>query len=135
MIEKIKKRKDNNFSISHAEQHHRRKGKDKNKRKKEKNSFKDVEFLENNSYSIDHYYNNGHDVVEIHERLSRGEEVKLFDLKTTKRIIRDEKIKNKVGTYKFDNGYILDILSFIDNKNVFLIRKDRNASTTKRPTY
>ena len=135
MIEKIKKRKDNNFSISHAEQHHRRKGKDKNKRKKQKNSFKDAEFLENNSYAIDHYYNNGHDVVEIYERLSRGEEVKLFDLKTAKRILGNEKIKNKVGTYKFDNGYILDILSFIDNKNVFLIRKDRNASTTKRSTY
>ena len=53
VIEKIKKRKENNFSISHAEQHHRRKGKDKNKRKKQKNSFKDIEFLENNNYEND----------------------------------------------------------------------------------
>ena len=34
-----------------------------------------------------------------------------------------KKINNKVGTYKFDDGYILEIISYIDNKNVFLIRK------------
>ena len=34
-----------------------------------------------------------------------------------------KKINNRVGTYKFDNGYILEIISYIDNKNVFLIRK------------
>ena len=123
MIEKIKKRKENNFSISHAEQHHRRKGKDKNKRKKQKNSFKDIEFLENNNYENDNYYsNNGHDIVEIHDRLSKGEEVKLLDLKMAQRILKNRNIKNKVGSYKFD-GYILEILSFINDKNVFLIRK------------
>ena len=47
MIEKIKRRKENNFSISYAEQHHRRKGKDKNKRKKD-NSFKNVEYMDSN---------------------------------------------------------------------------------------
>ena len=123
MIEKIKKRKENNFSISHAEQHHRRKGKDKNKRKKQKNSLKDIEFLENN-YETDNYYsNNGHDIMEIHDRLSRGEEIKLFDLKMAQTILKNNNIKNKVGSYDFNNGYILEILSFIDNKNVFLIRK------------
>lgn len=124
MIEKIKKRKENNFSISHAEQHHRRKGKDKNKRKQQKNSFKDIEFLENNNYTTDnHYSNNGHDISEIHERLLNGEEIKIFDLEITKRILRNKQIKNKVGSYNFDNGYILEIISFIDDKNVFLIRK------------
>jgi len=124
VIEKIKKRKENNFSISHAEQHHRRKGKDKNKRKKQKNSFKDIEFLENNNYENDNYYsNNGHDIVEIHDRLSKGEEVKLLDLKMAQRILKNKNIKDKVGSYKFNNGYILDIISFINNKNVFLIRK------------
>ena len=124
MIEKIKKRKDNNFSISHAEQHHRRKGKDKNKRKQQKNSFKDIEFLENNNYTADnHYSNNGHDISEIHERLLNGEEIKIFDLEITKKILRNKQIKNKVGSYNFDNGYILEIISFIDDKNVFLIRK------------
>ena len=122
MIEKIKKRKDNNFSISYAEQHHRKKGKDKNKRK-QKNSFKDIEFLENNTYEIGNYPNNGYDMIELHERLLKGEEIKLFDLETTRKVIRNKEIKNKVGSYKFDNGYILDIISFIDNKNVFLIRK------------
>ena len=124
MIEKIKKRKENNFSISHAEQHHRRKGKDKNKRKKQKNSFKDIEFLENNNYENDNYYSiNVHDIVEIQDRLSKGEEVKLLDLKMTQRILKNKNIKDKVGSYKFNNGYILDIISFINNKNVFLIRK------------
>jgi len=122
VIEKIKKRKDNNFSISYAEQHHRKKGKDKNKRK-QKNSFKDIEFLENNTYEIGNYSNNGYDMIELHERLLKGEEIKLFDLETTRKVIRNKEIKNKVGSYKFDNGYILDIISFIDNKNVFLIRK------------
>ena len=124
MIEKIKKRKENNFSLSYAEQHHRKKGKDKNKRKKQRNSFKDAEFLENNNYTIDNYYsNNGHDIEEIYERLFKGEEIKLFDLKMAKIILKNKNFKNKVGSYKFDNGYILEIISFIDNKNVFLIRK------------
>ena len=123
MIEKIKKRKDNNFSISHAEQHHRRKGKDKNKRKQQKNSFKDIEFLENNNYVIEEYSNNGHDMIEIYERLLNGEEIKLFNLEMAKKVLKNKKIKNKVGSYKFDNGYILEIISFINDKNVFLIRK------------
>ena len=123
MIEKIKKRKENNFSISHAEQHHRKKGKDKNKRK-QKNSFKDVEFLENNSHTTGNYYsNNGHDVREIHEKLLNGEEIKIFDLSMARKILKSKKINNKVGTYEFDGGYILEIISYIDNKNVFLIRK------------
>ncbi len=123
MIEKIKKRKENNFSISHAEQHHRRKGRDKNKRK-QKNSFKDVEFLENNFHATGNYYsNNGHDEREIHEKLLNGEEIKIFDLSMAKKILKNKKINNRVGTYKFDNGYILEIISYIDNKNVFLIRK------------
>ena len=126
MIEKIKKRKENNFSISHAEQHHRKKGKDKNKRKKQKNSFKDVEFLENNHYLSDNYYStvtySSHDVREIHEKLLEGEEIKLFSYKMAKKIL-NRRIENKTGTYKFDDGYILEIISYIDSKNVFLIRK------------
>ena len=121
MIE-IKKRKENNFSISHAEQHHRKKGKDKNKRK-QKNSFKDVEFLENNSHATGNYYsNNGHDMREIHERLLNGEEIKIFDLSMARKILKNKNIYNRVGTYEFP-GYILEIISYIDNKNVFLIRK------------
>ena len=95
MIEKIKKRKDNNFSISYAEQHHRKKGKDKNKRK-QKNSFKDIEFLENNTYEIGNYSNNGYDMIELHERLLKGEEIKLFDLETTRKVIRNKELKIKL---------------------------------------
>ena len=126
MIEKIKKRKENNFSISHAEQHHRKKGKDKNKRKKQKNSFKDIEFLENNSYTPENYYStityNGHDVKEIHQKLSDGEEIKLFSLKMARKVL-NRRIENKTGTYNFNDGYTLEIISYIDSKNVFLIRK------------
>ena len=35
-------------------------------------------------------------MIELHERLLKGEEIKLFDLETTRKVIRNKEIKNKV---------------------------------------
>ena len=121
MIEKIKKRKENNFSISYAEQHHRKKGKDKNKRKN--NSFKNIEYMESNPL-LDNYFTSSYDDIrEIQERIFDGEEVKLFDVESVKKVLKTKKITNKIGSYQFDNDMILEILTYFDNKKVFLIRK------------
>ena len=122
MIEKIKRRKENNFSISYAEQHHRRKGKDKNKRKKD-NSFKNVEYMDSNPLLDNFFTSSYEDIREIQERIFNGEEVKLFDVETVKKVLKNKKFVNKIGSYQFDDNLILEILNYFDDKRVFLIRK------------
>lgn len=122
MIEKIKKRKENNFSISHAEQHHRKKGKDKNKRKKN-NSLKNVEYIDS-TFLLDNVFTNSYeDIKEIQERILNGEEVKLFDVTIVRKVLKNKKFVNKIGSYQFDDNLILEILTYFDDKKVFLIRK------------
>ena len=123
MIEKIKKRKENNFSISYAEQHHRKKGKDKNKRKNNNNSFKNFEYSDTNPLLDSFYSNSQDDVKEIRKKISEGEEVKLFDIETVKKVLNKKDLSNKIGSYYFKD-LILEILVYFDNKKVFLIRKD-----------
>ena len=123
MIEKIKKRKENNFSISYAEQHHRKKGKDKNKRKNNNNSFKNFEYSDTNPLLDTFYSNSQDDVKEIRKKISEGEEVKLFDIETVKKVLNKKDLSNKIGSYYFKD-LILEILFYFDNKKVFLIRKD-----------
>ena len=123
MIEKIKKRKENNFSISYAEQHHRKKGKDKNKRKNNNNSFKNFEYSDTNPLLDTFYSNSQDDVKEIRKKISEGEEVKLFDIETVKKVLNKKDLSNKIGSYYFKD-LILEILVYFDNKKVFLIRKD-----------
>ena len=122
MIEKIKKRKENNFSISHAEQHHRKKGKDKNKRKKN-NSFKNIEYMDINPLEENFFFNSYENVNDLQEKIFNGEEIKLFDVNTVKKVLKNRKFVNKIGSYQFDDGLILEILTYFDNKKVFLIRK------------
>ena len=97
MIEKIKKRKENNFSISYAEQHHRKKGKDKNKRKNNNNSFKNFEYSDTNPLLDTFYSNSQDDVKEIRKKISEGEEVKLFDIETVKKVLNKKDLSNKIG--------------------------------------
>ena len=123
MIEKIKKRKENNFSISYAEQNHRKKGKDKNKRKNNNNSFKNFEYSDTNPLLDTFYSNSQDDVKEIRKKISEGEEVKLFDIETVKKVLNKKDLSNKIGSYYFKD-LILEILVYFDNKKVFLIRKD-----------
>ena len=122
MIEKIKRRKENNFSISYAEQHHRRKGKDKNKRKKN-NSLKNIEYMDSTPLLDNFFTSSYEDIREIQERIFNGEEVKLFDVETVKKVLKNKKFVNKIGSYQFDDDLILEILTYFDNKRVFLIRK------------
>ena len=124
MIEKIKRRKENNFTISHAEQHHRKKGKVKNKRKKNGNFFKDIDIIENNSITENYYTNDHTSIRDIFEKINQGEEVKIFNIEIVKKVLNKRKINNKIGSYQFDNGIMLDILNYYDNKKVFLIRKE-----------
>ena len=125
MIEKIKKRKENNFSISYAEQHHRKKGKDKNKRKQNNSlrSHKNIEYMETNPLLDNFFSNNYEDVREIQQKILDGEEVKLFDIEIVKKVLKNKKFVNKIGSYQFDDNLILEILTYFDNKRVFLIRK------------
>ena len=124
MIEKIKRRKENNFTISHAEQHHRKKGKDKNKRKKNGNFFKDIDIIENNSIAENYYTNDHISIRDIFEKINQGEEVKVFNIEIVKKVLNKRRINDKIGSYQFDNGIVLDILTYYDNKKVFLIRKE-----------
>ena len=124
MIEKIKRRKENNFTISHAEQHHRKKGKDKNKRKKNGNFFKDIYIIENNSIAENYYTNDHISIRDIFEKINQGEEVKVFNIEIVKKVLNKRRINDKIGSYQFDNGIVLDILTYYDNKKVFLIRKE-----------
>ena len=124
MIEKIKRRKENNFTISHAEQHHRRKGKDKNKRKKSNNFFKDMEHTEMLNFNDEYFSGDLTSIREIHKKIEDGEEVKLTNLEIVKKVLYNKKFKNKIGSYQFDDGMILDVLTYYDNKKVFLIRKE-----------
>ena len=87
MIEKIKRRKENNFTISHAEQHHRKKGKDKNKRKKNGNFFKDIDIIENNSIAENYYTNDHISIRDIFEKINQGEEVKVFNIEIVKKVL------------------------------------------------
>ena len=82
MIEKIRRRKENNFTLSHAEQHHRRKGKDKNKRKKNDNSFKDMEYVETLPFTENYFSNDIASIREIYEKINDGEEVKIFNIES-----------------------------------------------------
>ena len=124
MIEKIKRRKENNFTISHAEQHHRKKGKDKNKRKKNGNFFKDIDIIENNSIAENYYTNDHISIRDIFEKINQGEEVKVFNIEIVKKVLNKRRINDKIVSYQFDNGIVLDILTYYDNKKVFLIRKE-----------
>ena len=124
MIEKIRRRKENNFTLSHAEQHHRRKGKDKNKRKKNDNSFKDMEYVETLPFTENYFSNDIASIREIYEKINDGEEVKIFNIEIVKKVLHNKKFKNKIGSYQFDDGIILDILTYFDNRKVFLIRKE-----------
>ena len=124
MIEKIKRRKENDFTISHAEQHHRIKGKDKNKRKKNGNFFKDIDIIENNSIAENYYTNDHISIRDIFEKINQGEEVKVFNIEIVKKVLNKRRINDKIGSYQFDNGIVLDILTYYDNKKVFLIRKE-----------
>ena len=124
MIEKIKRRKDNNFTISHAEQHHRKKGKDKNKRRKNNNFFKDMDHIETISFNEDYFSNDIESIREIRKKIQDGEEVKLTNIEIVKKVLYNKKFKNKIGSYQFDDGMILDILTYYDNKKVFLLRKE-----------
>ena len=123
MIEKIKRRKENNFTLSHAEQHHRKKGKDKNKRK-QNNYFKDMEYIEAFPFTDSYYSNDYTSIKEIYEKINDGEEVKIFDIEIVKKVLTNKKFKNKVGSYQFDDGMVLEILTCFDDKKVFLIRKE-----------
>ncbi len=124
MIEKIKRRKENNFTLSHAEQHHRRKGKNKNKRKQNTNFFKDMEHVETLPFTENYFSNDYTNIKEIYEKINDGEEVKIFNIEIVKKILTNKKFKNKIGSYQFDDGMVLDILTYFDNKKVFLIRKE-----------
>ena len=123
MIEKIKRRKENNFTLSHAEQHHRKKGKDKNKRK-QNNYFKDMEYIEAFPFTDSYYSSDYTSIKEIYEKINDGEEVKIFDIEIVKKVLTNKKFKNKVGSYQFDDGMVLEILTCFDDKKVFLIRKE-----------
>ena len=101
MIEKIKKRKENNFSISHAEQHHRKKGKDKNKRKKN-NSFKNIEYMDINPLEENFFFNSYENVNDLQEKIFNGEEIKLFDVNTVKKVLKNRKFVNKIGSVDSD---------------------------------
>ena len=124
MIEKIKRRKENNFTLSHAEQHHRKKGKDKNKRKQNNNYFKDMEYVETLPFTENYFSGDYKNIKEIYEKINDGEEVKIFNIEIVKKVLTNKKFKNKIGSYQFDDGMILDILTYFDNKKVFLIRKE-----------
>ena len=123
MIEKIRRRKEFSFSTSHAEQHHRRKGKDKNKRKKKNNSFKDIEYMDNNPINDNYFIDDHSDVREIFEKINDGEEIKLSNISTVRKVLKNKNFKTKLGTYKFDDGLILEIINYFNNRKIFLIRK------------
>ena len=109
MIEKIKRRKENNFTISHAEQHHRRKGKDKNKRKKNNNFFKDMEHTEMLNFNDEYFSGDLTSIREIHKKIEDGEEVKLTNLEIVKKVlyIKNEDFIQKVYTMWHPQSLVL----------------------------
>ena len=48
----------------------------------------------------------------------------MFNIEIVKKVLNKRRINDKIGSYQFDNGIVLDILTYYDNKKVFLIRKE-----------
>ena len=110
--------------MPHSQQHDTTNGKDKNKRKKNNNFFKDMEHTEMLNFNDEYFSGDLTSIREIHKKIEDGEEVKLTNLEIVKKVLYNKKFKNKIGSYQFDDGMILDVLTYYDNKKVFLIRKE-----------
>ena len=65
-------------------------------------------------------YSRDDDIFEINKLILLGEEIKTNDVELVKYIVKKDKIKKKLGTYKFGK-YILEILEF-GNKKIFCVR-------------